>query len=143
MSDVLKGRKPSKGTLEILKFGRELYNETPTSLVDAATTFVTLETSLLTIYIGIFTFLKINEKLNTGNINIYIAIIIALWLLSIAFTALAIIPFWYDTNLISPDSIIESVKELVSWKQKVLIVGLVFLIFALLASIALIWVELQ
>lgn len=143
MSEVLKGRKPSKETIETLEFGRKLYNETPTSLVDAATTFVTLETSLLTVYIGIFTFLKINEKLDTSNINIYIAIIIALWLLSIVFTSLAIIPFWYDTNLISPDSITESVKELVDWKQRVLIFGLLFLILALLASIVLIWLELE
>lgn len=120
-----------------------MYNETPKSLVDAATTFVTLEASLLTVYIGIFTFLKINEKLNTGNIIIYIAFIIALWLLSIVFTSLAIIPFWYDTNLISPDSITESVKELVDWKQRVLIFGLISLILALLASIGLIWFEMQ
>lgn len=143
MNEVLKGRKPSNRNLEILRFGRELYNETPTSLVDAAKTFVTLETSLLTAYIGIFTFLKINEKLNNSCTDIYIAIIIVLWLISIVFTSLAIFPFGYDTNLISPDSITESVKKIVGWKQRVLISGLLFLILALLASIILIWFELE
>jgi hypothetical protein len=141
MKKVLEGRKPSEKSLEILKFGRELYNETPESLVDAAKTFVTLEASLLTAYIGIFTFLKINEKLNNRFNNSYIAIIIILWLLSIVLTSLAIFPFRYDTNLISPDSITESVKELISWKQRVLILGLIFLILALLASIFFIWHE--
>lgn len=143
MNDVLKGRKPSNINLEILRYGRGLYNETPTSLVDAAKTFITLETSLLTAYIGIFTFLKINEKLNNSFINIYISFIIILWLLSIVFTSLAIFPLGYDTNLISPDSITESVKKLVSWKQRALISGILFLILALLASIVLIWFELD
>jgi hypothetical protein len=95
----------------------------------------------LTAYIGIFTFLKINEKLNNRFNNSYIALIIILWLLSIVLTSLAIFPFRYDTNLISPDSITESVKELISWKQRVLILGLIFLILALLASIFFIWHE--
>ena len=87
-SHVMKGGKPSDEDLEWIKSCRELIKGGPDRVDNEANSLVTLGSTLLTVYIGALTFLKISDKMNNIFITILLAVSIILWLWSISINLL-------------------------------------------------------
>ena len=100
---------------------------------------VVLETSLLTAYIGIFTFFKINEKLNSSHINEYLIIILLIWLLSVICSSLAFAPFKDKIDLNCVTEIEEVLYKISDRKQRYLLIGFILFIASILLSIGVLW----
>jgi len=136
---MIQSRKPSIKSLELQKAGIELFTGSPKSLDDAAKALMVLETSLLTAYIGIFTFFKINEKLNLPHITEFLIIILFMWLLSIICSVLAFAPFNGKIDLNCVTEIEDTLYKISNRKQKYLLTGFILFIIFILLSIGVLW----
>jgi len=136
---MIQCRKPSIKSLELQKAGIELFTGSIKSLDDAAKALVVLETSLLTAYMGIFTFFKINEKLNSSHINEYLIIILLIWLLSVICSSLAFAPFKDKIDLNCVTEIEEVLYKISDRKKKYLLIGFILFIASILLSIGVLW----
>ncbi len=136
---MIQCRKPSIKSLELQKAGIELLTGSPKSLDDAAKALVVLETSLLTAYVSLFTFFKINEKLDLSHISKYLIVILFIWLLSIVFSVLAFAPFKGKIDLNCVTEIEETLYKISNRKQKYLLIGFAFFILFILLSLCVLW----
>lgn len=136
---MIRCKKASIKSLELQKAGIELFTGSIKSLDDAAKALVVLETSLLSAYMGIFTFFKINEKLNSPYINEYLIIILSMWLLSVICSSLAFAPFKGKIDLNCVTEIEEALYNISNRKQKYLLIGFILFIASILLSIGVLW----
>jgi hypothetical protein len=129
------GTRPSINDLEWIKLGQNIFENSPGLADDIAKNFVTLNTSLITIYTGILAFLKISEEIFTffpAWISwIMISVPIILWLLSIYKNVDVYSPRIVEFDLESPQSIKEEMNFIVKEKSKALKWGKIFFLFGL------------
>jgi len=135
----IQGRKSSIKSLELQKAGVELFTGSLKSLEDSAKALLVLEPSLLTAYMGVLVFFKVNEMLEAQYITEGIIIILFTWLLSVVYTFLAFAPSegQFDLNCVS--EIEETLYNLSDRKQKCLRRGFGFFIAFILLSIGILW----
>jgi len=136
---IVQGKEPSVKSLELQKVGIKLFAESLDSLDNAAKNLIVLATSLLTVYMGLFTFFKINEKTNSQH-NLYCLILILfIWLLCIVFSVLAFAPFKGKIDLNCVTEIEDILYKISDRKWKYLLIGFVLFIVFILSSICLLW----
>ena len=61
-SMAIQGEEPFEEDLDWLKYGREMIQESPKILDEAAKTFLTLASTFLTVYTGALALFKFNER---------------------------------------------------------------------------------
>lgn len=89
---LVKGEEPYEEDLEWLKYGRVMIQESPKVLDEAAKSFLTLGSSLLTVYTGALTLFKLNARASDLFDWAVICTPIILWLLCISSLALGLFP---------------------------------------------------
>jgi hypothetical protein len=136
---MVHGRKPSVKNLELQKAGIKLFAGSLESFDNAAKNLVALAALLLTAYMGIFTFFKINEKMNSPYILGLLIIILFIWLLSVVFSVLAFTPFRGEIDLNCVTEIENSLYNISNRKRKFLLIGFILFIVFILLSISLLW----
>jgi hypothetical protein len=131
----VQGEEPSEEDMKWLSYGRKLFEESPNVLDENAKSFVTLGSTLLTVYTGALALFKFNEVLNRPWYNLVImALPIFLWLLSISFNAYVQFPGRYEFARDSPTDLMK-IPGLISKKKYFrLKIGAIFFILALGAS---------
>lgn len=138
----VEGKVPSADELSWIRLGHNLFKKSPDLANDIAKTFVTLSTTLITIYIGILTFLKIPESISVFDLSlvqrIIIAIIISspfvLWALSIWKNVDVYSPRLIKCNLDCPQDIETSMKDIINNKNKELNKGRIFFLAGLFVA---------
>lgn len=141
---AVQGEEPFEEDLDWLKYGRELIQESPKVLDEAAKTFLTLASTFLTVYTGALALFKLNERSHDLISWLAICAPIILWLLCISSMAYVHFPDRLKFRKNSPSDI-ESVTMQVSRKKSFrLNVGLVVFVAALAAtSISIVWLGAQ
>jgi hypothetical protein len=66
---AIKGEEPIEEELEWLKYGREIFKESPKVLDETAKSLIALGSSLLTVYTGALALFKFNENLALSSAN--------------------------------------------------------------------------
>lgn len=140
----LQGEEFYEEDLEWLKYGREMIQESPKILDEAARTFLTLASTFLTVYTGALALFKFNERSHDIFSWLAISAPIILWLLCISSLAYVHFPDSLKFRKNSPSDI-ESVTVEVSRKKSFrLKVGSVLFVAALAAtSISIVWLSTQ
>lgn len=143
--DIVRGEKPSEEDIEWLKYGRELIRGSPSIIDENAKSFVTLSSTLLTIFTGAVTLFKFNERLVLAYINwIIITIPIVLWLLSIVCNVYVYFPGKYRFDNSCTTELVKTSKKINDIKYNRLKFGAIFFILAIICSIlAVLWMGSQ
>ena len=137
---TIQGEEPFEEELDWLKYGRELIQESPKILDEAAKTFLTLASTFLTVYTGALALFKFNER--THDLLSWLAICspIILWLLCISSLAYVHFPDRLKFRKNSPSDIENVTMEVSRKKSFRLKVGSVLFVAALAAtSISIVW----
>jgi hypothetical protein len=140
---VVQGKPPSTKSLELQKAAINLSINSIESLDNAARNLVPLVVSLLTVYLGVFTFFKINEKLNYPYISYYLMATILVWLISVVFSILATMPFKGKMDINCVTEIEDTLYKISTRKWRYLFIGYLFLIFFIILSVGLLWLGLS
>jgi hypothetical protein len=141
---TLQGEEPYEEDLEWLKYGREMIQESPKVLDEAAKSFLTLASSFLTVYTGALALFKFNERASGTFVWAVICIPILLWLLCISSIAYVYFPDRLKFHKNSPTDI-ERVTVEVSRKKSFRLKASSILFVAALAatSISIVWLGAQ
>jgi hypothetical protein len=138
---TIAGQRPEDEDIEWLKYGRELFKDSPRVLDETAKSLITLGSSFLTIYTGSFVLFKFNENIYQDPLNwILISLTVICWLLSISLNAYVFFPDCQKISMDSPTDIRNSAKNINENKLKRLKIGAsLFVISLLLSSFSIIW----
>lgn len=140
----IKGEKPFEEDLEWLKYGREMIQQSPKILDEAAKSFLTLGSSLLTVYTGALAIFKFNERMSNSLDWAIISIPILLWLLCISSLAWVYFPNRLRFNAKSPSDIENVTMDVSRKKSRRLKAGSFLFVVALAAtSISILWLGAQ
>lgn len=141
---AVQGEKPSEEELDWLKYGRQMIQESPKILDEAAKTFLTMASTFLTVYTGALALFKFNERAHDFLSWIAILAPIILWILCISSMAWVLFPDRLKFQKNSPSDI-ERVTMDVSQKKSVrLNRGSVLFVTALaVTSISMVWLGIQ
>ena len=140
----VQGQEPFEEDLEWLKYGREMVRESPKVLDEAAKSFLTLGSSLLTVYTGALALFKLNDKASGPLSWAVICIPIVLWLLCISCLAYVYFPDRLKFHTNSPTEIEKVAVEVSRKKSFRLKIGSVLFVAALAAtSISIVWLGSQ
>jgi hypothetical protein len=129
---------------EWTKYGRKLLKQSPANLDKGAQSFITLASSLLTVYTGALTLiLQGKGGLTLFNWAMLLCPII-LWLICIGLSAYAMFPEKYSLHLDSPIEIPNTLGNMVQTKSSRLKFGAVFFVLAIaFSSFGIIWAGMQ
>lgn len=127
----IKGEKPYEEDLEWLKYGRVMIQESPKILDEAAKSFLTLGSSLLTVYTGALALFKFNERVLDLFGWLVICTPIILWLLCISSLAWVYFPNRLRFNAKSPSDIEIVTMDVSRKKSHRLKIGSVLFVIAL------------
>lgn len=137
---AVQGEEPLEEDLDWLKYGREMIQESPKILDEAAKTFLTLASTFLTVYTGALAFFKFNERSHDPFSWLAILAPIILWLLCISSMAYVHFPDRLKFRKNSPSDIENVTMEISRKKSFRLKVGSVLFVAALAAtSISIVW----
>ncbi|GAB6265416.1 MAG: hypothetical protein STSR0001_08610 [Methanothrix sp.] len=137
---LVKGEEPYEEDLEWLKYGRVMIQESPKVLDEAAKSFLTLGSSLLTVYTGALTLFKLNARASDLFDWAVICTPIILWLLCISSLAWVYFPNRLRFNAKSPSDIANVTMDVSRKKSLRLKIGSVLFVIALAAtSISILW----
>jgi len=125
------GEEPFEEDLEWLKYGREMIQQSPRILDEAAKSFLTLGSSLLTVYTGALALFKFNERMSDSLDWAIISIPILLWLLCISSLAWVYFPNRLRFNAKSPSDIENVTVDVSRKKSHRLKIGSVLFVIAL------------
>lgn len=140
----LLGEEPYEEDLEWLKYGREMIQESPKVLDEAAKSFLTLASTLLTVYTAALALFKFNENASGLLSWAVICIPIVLWLLCISLLAYVYFPDRLRFHKNSPSDIERVTVEVSRKKSFRLKAGSVLFVIALAAtSISIVWLGTQ
>lgn len=141
---VQQGEEPFEEDLDWLKYGREMIQESPKVLDEAAKTFLTLASTFLTVYTGALALFKFNERSHDPLSWLAICSPIILWLLCISSMAYVHFPDRLKFRRNSPSDIERVTIEVSRKKSFRLKVGSVFFVAALAAtSLSIVWLGIQ
>jgi len=127
------GQEPYEEDIEWLKYGRQMIQESPNVLDEAAKSFLTLGSSLLTVYTGALALFKFNERASDLLDWVVICTPIVLWLL-------CYFPNRLRFNARSPSDIAIVTMDVSRNKRHRLKIGSVLFVMALAAtSVSLLW----
>lgn len=127
----IKGEEPYEEDLEWLKYGREMIQQSPKILDEAAKSFLTLGSSLLTVYTGALALFKFNEKATDLLSWAVISTPIILWLFCISCLAYVYFPDRLRFRKNSPTDIENVTRSVSRKKSQRLKVGSVLFVAAL------------
>ena len=134
------GEEPYEEDIEWLKYGRQMIQESPNVLDEAAKSFMTLGSSLLTVYTGALALFKLNERASDLFDWTVICIPIILWLLCISSLAWVYFPNRLRFNARSPSDIANVTMDVSRKKSLRLKIGSILFVMALAAtSISILW----
>lgn len=134
------GQEPYEEDIEWLKYGRQMIQESPNVLDEAAKSFLTLGSSLLTVYTGALALFKLNERASDLLDWVVICTPIVLWLLCISSLAWVYFPNRLRFNARSPSDIAIVTMDVSRNKRHRLKIGSVLFVMALAAtSISILW----
>jgi len=134
------GQEPYEEDIEWLKYGRQMIQESPNVLDEAAKSFLTLGSSLLTVYTGALALFKLNERASDLLDWVVICTPIVLWLLCISSLAWVYFPNRLRFNARSPSDIAIVTMDVSRNKRHRLKIGSVLFVMALAAtSVSLLW----
>lgn len=134
------GQEPYEEDIEWLKYGRQMIQESPNVLDEAAKSFLTLGSSLLTVYTGALALFKLNERAPDLFDWVVICTPIVLWLLCISSLAWVYFPNRLRFNARSPSDIAIVTMDVSRKKSHRLKIGSVLFVMALAAtSISILW----
>lgn len=140
----VQGEEPYEEDLEWLKYGREMIQESPRVLDEAARSFLTLGSSLLTVYTGALALFKFNEKASDHLSLAIMSTPILLWLLCISCFAYVYFPDRLRFRKNSPTDIEEVTRVVSRRKSHWLKIGSVIFVAALAAtSFSIVWLGAQ
>lgn len=140
----LQGEEPYEEDLEWLKYGREMIQESPKILDEAAKTFLTLASTFLTVYTGALALFKFNEKSHDLFSWLAICSPIILWLLCISSMAYVHFPDRLKFRKNRPSDVENVTMEVSRKKSFRLKVGSVLFVAALATtSISIVWLGIQ
>ena len=138
------GEEPYEEDIEWLKYGRQMIQESPNVLDEAAKSFMTLGSSLLTVYTGALALFKLNERASDLFDWTVICIPIILWLLCISSLAWVYFPNRLRFNARSPSDIAIVTMDVSRNKRHRLKIGSVLFVIALaLTSTSILWLGAQ
>lgn len=141
---VVQGEEPFEEDLDWLKYGREMIQESPKILDEAAKTFLALASTFLTVYTGALALFKFNERDYNPLSLLAICSPIILWLLCISSMAYVHFPDRLNFRKNSPSDIENVTMEVSRKKSFRLKVGSVLFVAALAAtSISIVWLGAQ
>lgn len=141
---TVQGEEPFEEELDWLEYGRELIQESPKILDEAAKTFLTLASTFLTVYTGALALFKFNERSHDSLSWLAICSPIILWLLCISSMAYVHFPDRLKFRKNSPSDIERVTVETSRKKSFRLKVGLVLFVAALAStSISIVWLGTQ
>jgi predicted membrane protein len=134
------GEEPYEEDIEWLKYGRQMIQESPNVLDEAAKSFMTMGSSLLTVYTGALALFKLNERASDLFDWTVICIPIILWLLCISSLAWVYFPNRLRFNARSPSDIANVTMDVSRKKSLRLKIGSILFVMALAAtSISILW----
>ncbi len=140
----VQGEEPYEEDLEWLKYGREMIMDSPKILDEAAKSFLTLGSSLLTVYTGALALFKFNEKTSGPLAWAVICIPIVLWLLCISCLAYVYFPDRLKFHTNRPTEIEKVTRDISRKKSFRLKISSVLFVSALAAtSISIVWLDFQ
>jgi hypothetical protein len=138
------GQEPYEEDIEWLKYGRQMIQESPNVLDEAAKSFLTLGSSLLTVYTGALALFKLNERASDLFDWVVICTPIVLWLLCISSLAWVYFPNRLRFNARSPSDIAIVTLDVSRNKRHRLKIGSVLFVIALaLTSTSILWLGAQ
>ncbi len=138
------GQEPYEEDIEWLKYGRQMIQESPNILDEAAKSFLTLGSSLLTVYTGALALFKFNERASDLLDWVVICTPIILWLLCISSLAWVYFPNRLRFNDRSPSDIAIVTMDVSRKKSLRLKIGSVLFVVALaLTSTSILWLGAQ
>jgi len=138
------GQEPYEEDIEWLKYGRQMIQESPNVLDEAAKSFLTLGSSLLTVYTGALALFKLNERASDLLDWVVICTPIVLWLLCISSLAWVYFPNRLRFNDRSPSDIAIVTMDVSRKKSLRLKIGSVLFVVALaLTSTSILWLGAQ
>jgi hypothetical protein len=138
------GEEPYEDDIEWLKYGRQMIQESPNVLDEAAKSFLTLGSSLLTVYTGALALFKLNERASDLFDWVVICTPIVLWLLCISSLAWVYFPNRLRFNARSPSDIAIVTMDVSRNKRHRLKIGSVLFVIALaLTSTSILWLGAQ
>jgi len=138
------GQEPYEEDIEWLKYGRQMIQESPNILDEAAKSFLTLGSSLLTVYTGALALFKLNERAPDLLDWVVICTPIILWLLCISSLAWVYFPNRLRFNDRSPSDIAIVTMDVSRKKSLRLKIGSVLFVVALaLTSTSILWLGAQ
>ncbi len=138
------GQEPYEEDIEWLKYGRQMIQESPNVLDEAAKSFLTLGSSLLTVYTGALALFKLNERASDLFDWVVICTPIVLWLLCISSLAWVYFPNRLRFNARSPSDIAIVTMDVSRNKRHRLKIGSVLFVIALaLTSTSILWLGAQ
>jgi hypothetical protein len=141
---AVQGEEPFEEDLDWLKYGREMIQESPKILDDAAKIFLTLASTFLTVYTGALALFKFNERSHDPLSWLAICSPIILWLLCISSMAYVHFPDRLKFRKNSPSDIERVTVEVSRKKSFRLKVGSALFVAALAAtSISIVWLSTQ
>ncbi len=141
---LVKGEEPYEEDLEWLKYGQVMIQESPKVLDEAAKSFLTLGSSLLTVYTGALTLFKLNARASDLFDWAVICTPIILWLLCISSLAWVYFPNRLRFNDRSPSDIAIVTMDVSRKKSLRLKIGSVLFVVALaLTSTSILWLGAQ
>jgi hypothetical protein len=141
---AIQGEEPFEEDLDWLKYGREMIQESPNILDEAAKSFLTLASTFLTVYTGALALFKFNERSHDLLSWLAICTPIILWLLCISSMAYVHFPDRLKFRKNRPSDIERVTMEVSRKKSFRLKVGLVLFVAALAAtSISIVWLGAQ
>ncbi|MDD5736187.1 MAG: hypothetical protein PHQ39_12050 [Methanothrix soehngenii] len=136
----VKGEEPYEEDLEWLKYGRQMIQESPKILDETAKSFLTLGSSLLTVYTGALALFKLNARASDLFDWALICTPIILWLLCISSLAWVYFPNRLRFNAKSPSDIEKVTMDVSRKKRHRLKIGSFLFVIALAAtSISILW----
>lgn len=140
----VQGEEPFEEDLDWLKYGREMIQDSPKILDEAARSFLTLGSSLLTVYTGALALFKFNDKASGLLSWAIICIPILLWLLCISCFAYVYFPDRLKFRKNSPSDIEDVTVDVSRKKSRRLKIGSILFVAALAAtSISIVWLGTQ
>lgn len=141
---ALQGEEPYEEDLEWLKYGRQMIQESPKVLDEAAKSFLTLGSSLLTVYTGALALFKLNERASDLFDWAVICTPIVLWVLCISSLAWVYFPNRLRFNARSPSDIERVTMDVSRKKSLRLRAGSALFVAALATtSISILWLGAQ
>jgi hypothetical protein len=131
---AISGNKPSEEDLEWLKYGRDLVKESPKILDEAAKSFLTLGSSLLTVYMGALALLKPSETVYGPFFWAIICTPIVLWLFCIGSITFVYFPDRWNIQTNCPSNIEKVTQDISRKKSCMFKIGSILFVAALTAT---------